>query len=545
MANNNLKIVLIACLPDPFVIDLISKIKSIPGVNFSHLINVSTDRFVSHPKSRAAAQAPSELPRWEKYCDLRSIKRFIGDLFLFPKIENNPAASTFLNIGINIHHLNELDTGEGFQLLNSLGCDLLILWRIGKIPKSILGIPKIGTMKLHQFDPIKGGEKEVKLKDVQSHGTKLAVTIHLVKKECDRVDTIIQKEVPLLDSDSMDTIQKRLNEVSLDLFPDAIRRFLISNDPASYQKSYPQSSKAENSRLESNGKFPKRKKNRIPGLGAIRQPLKVILFLITISVIYLRDLYLTKIRKKNILSVLYYHRVTNICQDGMTTSISEFEWQIRFLKKWYTIISASDLMEWINGSPRFKGKKGILLTFDDGYLDNYVNAFPILKKYGCPAIFFVSTGFIENAKQFGHDKEVQPLIFFEKMTWAQLKEVLLSNIEVGVHSDSHISLAKIPLPDAVQEIETSIAKYESFLTKKPDFMSFPFGKKCDISQELVNYVKQGGQIKALFSAYGNKNISPLNRWDIKRINIGSQIKGIVFLAKVEGGFQTLIKPYEK
>jgi hypothetical protein len=70
-------------------------------------------------------------------------------------------------------------------------------------------------------------------------------------------------------------------------------------------------------------------------------------------------------------------------------------------------------------------------------------------------------------------------------------------------------------------------------------MSYPFGGRKDISREVVEYVKGQKCIKALFSAYGGKNISPIDRYDMKRINIGSNDKGVRFLFKIEGGFQSL------
>lgn len=277
---------------------------------------------------------------------------------------------------------------------------------------------------------------------------------------------------------------------------------------------------------------------------SIKNLTKKIVFPIALLIIYLRDLYLCQ-RGKNILSVLYYHRVTNICQDGMTIGVEAFERQIRFLKKHYRILSASELEDWLNQNENYKGGKCVLITFDDGYEDNYLNALPILKKYSCPGIFFVSTACIGNDRQFEHDRELQPDLNFKKMDWEQLMNAMQHNIEIGIHSDTHLNLGKIPYQEGVHQIEKSIKIYGDNLRRKPIFMSYPFGGKNDITLKLVDYIKNHQTITALFSAYGNKNIGPIDRYNVKRINIGWKDKDLLtFWFKTEGGFQTLLYPYE-
>ena len=72
-------------------------------------------------------------------------------------------------------------------------------------------------------------------------------------------------------------------------------------------------------------------------------------------------------------------------------------------------------------------------------------------------------------------------------------------------------------------------------------MSYPFGGKEDIREDVVKYIRDHRNITALFSAYGGKNITPIKRYDIKRINIGSKDKGLVFWFKVGGGFKSLFR----
>ena len=90
--------------------------------------------------------------------------------------------------------------------------------------------------------------------------------------------------------------------------------------------------------------------------------------------------------------VLYYHRINSIKNDPFELCVSKdnFEEHINYLKQNYLLTRFDE--EWD------KYKKGVVITFDDGYEDNYLNAFPILKKYNVPATFFIATkGIGENA----------------------------------------------------------------------------------------------------------------------------------------------------
>lgn len=110
-------------------------------------------------------------------------------------------------------------------------------------------------------------------------------------------------------------------------------------------------------------------------------------------------------RKTNSLTVLTYHRITDIpdFQDPLKLSISNFEKQMSYLNKYYKIISAKQLTDIIRKQGIFP-ENSCLITFDDGWLDNYTNAYPILKKYGIPAVIFVSTDYIGTYRMFWHER---------------------------------------------------------------------------------------------------------------------------------------------
>ncbi len=124
-----------------------------------------------------------------------------------------------------------------------------------------------------------------------------------------------------------------------------------------------------------------------------------------------------KVRRKTL--VLMYHRIIEGPMDPWQLCVSpkNFEEQLKFLKSTGLVISMSQFKENL-----YSGEKlppSIVMTFDDGYLDNYLHAKPLLEKYGIPATFFICTKHIGTQKEFWWDElahliletEILPEIF--------------------------------------------------------------------------------------------------------------------------------------
>lgn len=112
-----------------------------------------------------------------------------------------------------------------------------------------------------------------------------------------------------------------------------------------------------------------------------------------------------KIGRQPGLLVLTYHRVSNEVDNDDPLKVSQdcFDKQIKYLKNNYTIISGRDLHEAIESGNQLPDN-ACLITFDDGWRDNYTRAFQILKKHTVPALVFISTSFISTNKIFWHER---------------------------------------------------------------------------------------------------------------------------------------------
>lgn len=114
---------------------------------------------------------------------------------------------------------------------------------------------------------------------------------------------------------------------------------------------------------------------------------------------------------KGKVSILTYHRVlshselsTQYVQPGMYVSVDVFDRQLQFLKRHCTVLSFADLLAMWATRQWDITQRYCVVTFDDGWLDNYRHAFPLLKRYGIPATIFLPTDYIGTDQWFWPDR---------------------------------------------------------------------------------------------------------------------------------------------
>jgi peptidoglycan/xylan/chitin deacetylase (PgdA/CDA1 family) len=105
-------------------------------------------------------------------------------------------------------------------------------------------------------------------------------------------------------------------------------------------------------------------------------------------------------RRRNSVTVLCYHRVIDAgdparawAHPGLATSTHVFERQMELLASWFDPISLSETVRWLDWGGEIP-RRAVLVTFDDGWIDTYTNAFPIMKRLGIPGVVFLATGLI-------------------------------------------------------------------------------------------------------------------------------------------------------
>lgn len=271
------------------------------------------------------------------------------------------------------------------------------------------------------------------------------------------------------------------------------------------------------------------------------------------------------------LLVLVYHRILpQIKFNPLYTIISldAFIRQIDILVQRYPVISLNDVIKQ-RQSGRAKAKTQVVLTFDDGYRDNYEIVFPVLKQKGLPATFCLVTDYIDSGRPLWdwevitlltNNKTIKNIAIVDKiiykkrlesrisfafrafkkmkyinpeirqkvinflneqsknefmsdfvdnscMTWEQVVKMSQEGMEIGAHGISHRSLSRIPFMEAADEVRKSKEVIEDKIKKPCIHFAFPFGSKKDYNETLINCVKDAGFQTCLLNVHGYNNIT--------------------------------------
>jgi peptidoglycan/xylan/chitin deacetylase (PgdA/CDA1 family) len=229
--------------------------------------------------------------------------------------------------------------------------------------------------------------------------------------------------------------------------------------------------------------------------------------------------------------VLIYHHVL---PEGENTAIAEslFIEQMRFLAKncWHTL-SADEFLAFKKGALEIP-RKSVLLTFDDGWLDNYLYAYPILQQFGHKATVFLVTEWVEKASKCSPVHEIGWKAHKEAVQLAQSKpnESVLHISQIQEMQDSglvsfeshthrHISLHKQSI-DFRRELEESQDFFVSRLGKTSRHLCYPFGhykpedsliaKRCGF--EICYTVKNGANL-------ADGHLAEIKRFSVKNKRI--------------------------
>lgn len=168
-----------------------------------------------------------------------------------------------------------------------------------------------------------------------------------------------------------------------------------------------------------------------------------------------------KAAKEVSIPVLNYHSIGVEPDNTLVLDPDKFARQMEYLSKnGHTPLSLTDftlILEKRKAAP----PKPVLLTFDDGYSDNYELAMPVLKRYGFPATLFMSPGFV---REKGY------------LNWDQVKEMHDAGWDIQPHGMTHSNLSQLSAAKQKEEITESRRQIEKRLGTTADIFCYPYGQ---------------------------------------------------------------------
>jgi peptidoglycan/xylan/chitin deacetylase (PgdA/CDA1 family) len=234
-------------------------------------------------------------------------------------------------------------------------------------------------------------------------------------------------------------------------------------------------------------------------------------------------------------NVLFHHLVTDRSHRmGLPTDY--FCKHVRFLQKYYDVVSLRDAIAMLESNS--VRRPTVVLTFDDGYGDNFVNLRAVVEETGVPMTMFVSSDPVSRGAEFRHDVEAGQ-VGFMPLTWAQLRQMQADGFEIGSHTRTHFDCGSRDRVALENEIAGSKQDLQSSLGRPIEYFSFPFGLPKNISAEAKEIAAR--TYRYVFSAFGGENPAPpagvvreLRRWSHPKClwDLELQLQGVLDLKHI-------------
>jgi peptidoglycan/xylan/chitin deacetylase (PgdA/CDA1 family) len=272
--------------------------------------------------------------------------------------------------------------------------------------------------------------------------------------------------------------------------------------------------------------------------------------------------------------ILLYHRV-NDSEDPLfdTVSVRVFDGQMALLRRRFRVLSLDELVE--RRERNDVPPNAVAITFDDGYRDNFENAFPILRRHGLPATVFLTSATVGSKELLWHDRlldafretkvasldvdgETLPLrtpalrraaVYaclrglrrmdprrrdeevarlaaalavaepderrWSKLTWEEVREMAGGGISFGAHTANHPILTRIPREEAVREILDSRDAIARGLGRPVSLFAYPNGGRADFDEGVKQAVRDAG-FRCAVTAIPGANDATTDPFELRR-----------------------------
>jgi peptidoglycan/xylan/chitin deacetylase (PgdA/CDA1 family) len=274
------------------------------------------------------------------------------------------------------------------------------------------------------------------------------------------------------------------------------------------------------------GDFPTRLEARL------RQIAKGIAAIAILAVVRpIRDLWRT-VRGSHPVRVFTFHRVTDICRDGMTVAPAVFRAQLAYVRAHHEVVPIERAIEILRAGAPLR-RPVAALTFDDGYLSVFEAARPAMQEFGVPGCCYVSTGLVGTSRRFEHDAAHPLKEQFGVMSWEQVETLKREGWSIGGHTVNHARLSTLDSPTLRQELEEPLRVLDQRLGLKHISMAYPFGQQADITAEGMQLAASLGYT-ACCSDFGGENFPSAGTFHIQRIELGGSHPTLAWKTRAHG-----------
>ncbi len=173
------------------------------------------------------------------------------------------------------------------------------------------------------------------------------------------------------------------------------------------------------------------------------------------------------------------------------------------------------------------GRRRVILTFDDGYEDNYTTLFPLLQEFGATAVVFMVTGLRSNTWAAAQGEPEAPLL-----SPAQAREMAAHGVEFGGHTRHHVNFDLVSPEVAREEILGCRRDLEDWLGQAPVSFAYPYGAVHDHAKRAV---AEAGFRYGVATKSGPLELGE-DRYQVRRLAVSYRTGMFTFRLKASGRY---------
>ena len=223
---------------------------------------------------------------------------------------------------------------------------------------------------------------------------------------------------------------------------------------------------------------------------------------------------------QRVLAILSFHKIGDPGPGGWNSWFyipeKTFAGHLRFLKdnNWNVI----DVPAFLAGLRAFEKlpERAVLLTFDDGYRSVREVALPWLRRFGYPAVSFVSTGYIGGCSTFDRGDEPEEPI----CDWEDLRELQQQGISIQSHGVTHRGFSSLGPEEQEEELTRSKVMLESHLGSRVEVFAFPYGDNGGNPPESAKTLEKVGFRAACVYGGGPNPLPVADTYRLNRVAMG-------------------------
>lgn len=442
-------------------------------------------------------------------CATRALDQTLRFIHAAPRDPNGRARSLEELIaawrarGVQFHVTRDLHDGESLDFMHRLEPDLGLIYGTRILKPELFTIPRRGSINIHKHKvPDYRGSGAPGLWELRDGRTEQTVTVHRVVKEVDAGAILGERTFPIEPLDTLESVQLKADLVGVDLIVDTLRdeadgRVVERPQPAGgalYKGHQPHQKFAIERRIRAG-----RRRWRPVFTRSLPKRLARAVML---PLLAFRNHRRRRLARFPV--IVLYHHLTCDREKRMGLPTAEFARHVRYLKKHYRIVSLQDAVALLASGDITAPT--VVLTLDDGYMDNFTGLRAIAEVECVPVTLCVCTQHVTDRSELAHDV-ARGERGFPSMGWDEVRYLDRHGVTIASHTRTHFNCGTTDDAQLEREIAGSREELEKELGHQVELFAFPKGKPHNISPLACEIALR--HYPVVMSAAGGPNFGPI------------------------------------